>query len=322
VRSSDEVRIRTIGAGIVRIGCGAVVLIFLAWNFGNREQLWGPSGLIPWSTYHKICGLGPFCLYAISRHPAYAEVLYWLAVALAACMVAGIWPTLLLPAFLCVFRSLLAREPFAIDGGLKLLADVTLLICFADCGRLAVLRSPGICSTWKTRLGLETFRTILHNAAMFAIAFQVCTVYYWSLFYKMSGSSWQHGNALFYAVTNERFATPLGAALSHHVLAVVVGTYATLLLQMAMVVVMWSRRLKVYLLLVVIAFHVSIAVVMNLWLFSLAMIVVDVSLLSNADFSNLGRVFASLRRRLLRPQRPGLCPAGRTVLDGPAAKQG
>jgi hypothetical protein len=137
----------------------------------------------------------------------------------------------------------------------------------------AVRRSaPG-----EPRTVMQIVGNIVHNGAMAVIVAEVCLIYSTAGWYKIQGSRWQDGTALYYPLHLDDF-TPwpaLSHALAGSGVLVVLITYGTVIVQVAFPFTLFNRRVKNVLLVFMMLEHASIAVVLGLPFFSLAMIAAD-----------------------------------------------
>ncbi|MEV6615989.1 HTTM domain-containing protein [Streptomyces sp. NPDC051051] len=161
------------------------------------------------------------------------------------------------------------------------------------------------------RAVLDAAAAMLHNAAMLTIAVQVCLIYATSGWYKVQGTRWQDGSALYYALNLEYFAPwpTLSALLASHTLAVLLLSYGTVMVQVTFPVTLANRRIKNVLLVVMILEHAGIAVLLGIPFFSLAMIACDAVFLPTAFLTAFGARCA----RLPRPVLPGGATTVRAV---------
>ncbi|MGW7292721.1 HTTM domain-containing protein [Streptomyces xiamenensis] len=170
---------------------------------------------------------------------------------------------------------------------------------------------------------------LIHNATLLVIMFQVCLIYATAGWYKIQGSRWQDGTAVYYPMQLDYF-TPwpmLTDLLSNSGLVVMALSYGTVFVQIAFLFALLNRRAKNVLLFLMIGEHIGIAVLMGLPFFSLAMIAMDAVFLPTAFLLWLGSRTGRARDRLLRRPRPGrgaaptgtAAPAGAT--PGPVPSQ-
>jgi hypothetical protein len=153
----------------------------------------------------------------------------------------------------------------------------------------------------------DVLANLVHNAGLLIIMVQVCLVYATAGWYKVQGSRWQDGTALHYPLHLDYF-TPwpaLAEVLGGSGTMVMVITYGTVIVQVAFPFTVFNRRIKNVLLAVMILEHVSIAVILGLPFFSLAMISADAVFLPTVFLVWAGaRVTGGYRRLLGRRHGP------------------
>ncbi|MDQ2864770.1 MAG: hypothetical protein M3R51_00945, partial [Candidatus Eremiobacteraeota bacterium] len=175
------------------------------------------------------------------------------------------------------------------DAGQSVLLLLAFLICFMDTTLWATLIT--ITPRFVLRPNFQFLVNALHNVCRFLIFWQICMIYVWAVFWKLSGSAWRDGTAMSYVLHIERFQ--VHAALSNLIagngLAAAVLTYGILIFQSAFPICMWIRAMKPIIVLIGIALHVGIGVMLGLVSFSYVMIIADLSLLSDEQFSRFYR---------------------------------
>ncbi|MER6299419.1 HTTM domain-containing protein [Kitasatospora sp. NPDC001539] len=127
------------------------------------------------------------------------------------------------------------------------------------------------------RAVLDALATMVHNCALLVIAAEVALIYATAGWYKVQGSRWQDGTALYYPLHLDYF-TPwpgLSALIGSALLPVFLLSYGTVVLQVAFPFTLLNRRVKNVLLAVMVVEHLGIAVVLGLPVFSLAMVAAD-----------------------------------------------
>jgi hypothetical protein len=162
------------------------------------------------------------------------------------------------------------------------------------------------------RIMLDVVANVVHNGALLVIMAEACLIYATAGWYKIQGSRWQDGTAVYYPLHLESFSPwpALADLLSASGTLVMLVTYGTVLVQVAFPFTLFNRRVKNVLLAVMITEHVGIAVVLGLPFFSLAMIAADAVFLPTAFLGRLGAGAARVRDRLTRrraerPRVPG-----------------
>ncbi|MFD3438535.1 HTTM domain-containing protein [Streptomyces sp. NPDC058685] len=140
------------------------------------------------------------------------------------------------------------------------------------------------------RILLDALANLAHNAGLLVIMAEVCLIYATAGWYKIQGSRWQDGTALYYPLKLDYF-TPwpaLSDLLASGGLMVLVLTYGTVVVQVAFPFTLFNRRVKNVLLVAMMLEHAGIAVLLGLPFFSLAMIAADAVFLPTAFLVWLG----------------------------------
>ncbi|MEU7064004.1 HTTM domain-containing protein [Streptomyces sp. NPDC046161] len=159
---------------------------------------------------------------------------------------------------------------------------------------------------------LDVLANLLHNAGMLVITAEVCLIYATAGWYKIQGSRWQDGTALYYPLGLDYF-TPwpgLSALLAASGTVVMLLTYGTVAVQVAFPFTLFNRRIKNVLLAMMMLEHLGIAVVLGLPFFSMAMIAADAVFLPTGFLVWLGARVAVVRVRRGRPAPVTLAEAG------------
>ena len=155
------------------------------------------------------------------------------------------------------------------------------------------------------RILLDVVANIVHNGALLVIMAEACLIYATAGWYKIQGSRWQDGTAVYYPLHLEYFSPWPGLAdlLSSSGTMVMLVTYGTVLVQVAFPFTLFNRRVKNVLLAAMIIEHAVIAVVLGLPFFSLAMIAADAVFLPTTFLRRLGGWTARGRDHLLNRAR-------------------
>jgi hypothetical protein len=170
----------------------------------------------------------------------------------------------------------------------------------------------------EARAVCDMLAKLAHNAALLVIAVEVCFIYATAGWYKIQGTRWQDGTAVYYPMNLDYFSPwpEFTGFLAGSGLLVLLMTYITVAVQVAFPFTLFNRNIKNALLGVMIMEHLSIAVLLGLPFFSMAMIAADAVFLPTVALVWLGARFDGGRRRFLvrvRPQR---------TYDGPDAGGG
>ncbi|MFJ5729124.1 HTTM domain-containing protein [Streptomyces paradoxus] len=168
--------------------------------------------------------------------------------------------------------------------------------------------------TGEPRIMLDVIANVVHNGALLVIMAEACLIYATAGWYKVQGSRWQDGTAVYYPLHLEYFSPwpALADLLSASGTMVMLVTYGTVLVQVAFPFTLFNRRVKNVLLAVMMTEHAVIAVVLGLPFFSLAMIAADAVFLPTGFLRRLGGRAARARDRLARRGGRASLPGQRT----------
>ncbi|GGR82546.1 HTTM domain-containing protein [Streptomyces aureoverticillatus] len=151
------------------------------------------------------------------------------------------------------------------------------------------------------RLLLDVVANLAHNAALLVIMVEACLIYATAGWYKIQGSRWQDGTAVYYPLQLDYFSPwpALADLLTSHGVLIMLVTYGTVAVQVAFPFTLFNRRVKNALLAAMIFEHAVIAVVLGLPFFSLAMIAADAVFLPTTFLRRLGGWVARARGGLI-----------------------
>ncbi|MER7197647.1 hypothetical protein CG723_29290 [Streptomyces sp. CB01635] len=167
------------------------------------------------------------------------------------------------------------------------------------------------------RLLLDVIANLAHNAALLVIMAEACLIYATAGWYKIQGSRWQDGTAVYYPLHLDYFSPwpALGDLLASHGLMVMLVSYGTVAVQVAFPFTLFNRRVKNVLLVAMMCEHAAIAVLLGLPFFSLAMIAADAVFLPTSFLKRLGGWVARARGGLFSRT------AGAPAVPGPRAAE-
>ncbi|MFI5884664.1 HTTM domain-containing protein [Streptomyces sp. NPDC051554] len=174
--------------------------------------------------------------------------------------------------------------------------------------------------SYEPRVLLDIVANVIHNGALFVIASEACLIYATAGWYKIQGSRWQDGTAVYYPLHLDYFSPwpALADLLAGSGTMVMLVTYGTVIVQVAFPFTLFNRRVKNVLLALMMAEHAAIAVLLGLPFFSLAMIATDAVFLPTSFLRRLGGWAARARGRVFSERGPALLPEGGTAAPPPA----
>jgi len=128
-----------------------------------------------------------------------------------------------------------------------------------------------------------------HNFGVVAIGAQLCMIYAAGGLFKAAGLPWQNGTAVYAPIQTAQFGT--WPVLSDLVTAwgpiVGIGTIMTVLVQVSFPLLLLRRGTRIFGLLVILAFHLAIALLMGLPFFSLSMVALDAIFIRDVTWKGL-----------------------------------
>ncbi|MGW5043407.1 HTTM domain-containing protein [Streptomyces griseoluteus] len=174
------------------------------------------------------------------------------------------------------------------------------------------------------RMLLDVLANVLHNAGLAVIMAEACLIYATAGWYKIQGSRWQDGTAVYYPLHLDYFSPwpALADLMSASGVLMMIVTYGTVMVQVAFPFTLFNRRVKNVLLVLMMTEHAVIAVVLGLPFFSLAMITADAVFLPTAFLLLLGGWAARARGRLIRRSGTGRVPPPRAPEESTAGHVG
>lgn len=295
---------RLIGVALLRLALGVAAIIFYVANYDNRAFLWGPNGYDSMATASQQLKPGAISLYLVSDSKTWFELLFHggLIVAVAFTVIGGRVLTVLHAVLLW---SLYNRNHDIPDGGDNLAQIMIIFMMFTVNNAYLALGAR------RRRIGLTTrsrpIRVLIHNAAVVAMLVQIAMLYFVAGYYKATAEIWTNGTAMYYISRLHQFSMVswYPHVMNNVYLGWVIG-YFTIIAELAVPFVIWSKRAAIRKLLMVSleGMHAGIIVFMGLVTFGLIMIGADSMILNDRDYQNLQARAQStitlLRRRYSR----------------------
>jgi len=268
---------------LVRIGAAITILLSLVLLgiSGNYERLYGHWGMLPRNEAVDVI-YWPGFLFLMKADPNWVWEIYWATMMAALCLGLGLWTRIAAAAtfFLCV--ATVQRNLISFNGEHGILAFVLVALVFAPAPQplsvdhlLLKKPLPGRTESWAARF----------------LQFNVCLMYFFTTVGKLLGA-WKLGSTeIWYQITLsdwfrfpnvEWFRTPWVSWLAVHGSLLIEGSFAFLV---------WTR-LRLPIVLILIAFHVLIAILFSngVLFFNIAAIVALCGFLKTTDFDRLRNV--------------------------------
>jgi Vitamin K-dependent gamma-carboxylase len=289
-----------IGASVLRIVAGFTILVQYLVNYAQRRYLYGPEGVYPWEVFaDRAKSTLNFSIYAWSQSPLYFEVCFHLGVIVATLWALGWRTRWTTPLNFVFWWSLQHRFSGLWDGGDNLMRIVLIYAMFADVGAYFSLDArrrtaapggnTGPSSAGAAEAGAPQASVMLHNAAMLAIALQLCLLYGIAGLSKVQGETWREGTALYYAMRGGQYVWPgFSDAIYQNAYLIVFLSYSTVAFQVSFPFLMFmSKYTRRFAICISLLFHLGIMLFMGLITFSCFMISVDLALVSDDEYTAL-----------------------------------
>lgn len=327
------------GTAILRIGYGLLYFVYLLHELPNVQRLWGPNA--PWTPAMDRAlarssnwpgWIQRWYTLLASGNVTYVELFYLVALVVCLLFAAGWHTRFLAICFMVVVTSFQGRSVLVTDGGDNVQVLMAIYLTFTASGRRWSLdarrkaqgKGRSGAAQWleanfgevrlagrrisEVRLSVDAAEmrrrvvAILHNCAVLVIAYEMCIIYGAAALFKVQGSMWQDGTALYYALHVNWFTPWPG--LSHwvasHAMMMVIGSYVTVFVQLALPFTLFAGKLKYLALAVLMSMHINITILMGLPVFSLSMLIGDAILLPDAFWRFVARVVKTTGVHLIR----------------------
>jgi len=302
----------TIGFSVLRVLFGVAMLIVLVPSYADRHYLWGAGAWWVDPEANRRGWWEPLRMLFPKDNAVVFDLSFHVLLALVILFVVGFQTRWVTPVLLVFWVGLSTNSTLLGNGGDTLMRIVLFFVVFADLSRhfsvdawmrrrrgIRPSRLSGRMPTW-----VPPWLAIwAHNTALILCVFQILLVYVVSSVLKFQGEEWLDGTAIYYALSIEQFhVLPALSQLAWQSAPVVaLATWTALWVQMLFpVLILWkpTRYAAVF---VITGMHLSIAILLGLWPFSLAMIALDLLLVRDGSWNRRGSRLGSVRRGLLSP---------------------
>jgi uncharacterized membrane protein YphA (DoxX/SURF4 family) len=250
---------------LLRIAFGVVVF---AWTISLAPGLYSffaDDGILPG---YPDGGTGAWGLLQIDSSAAAVTVLYLLLLVASLCLLVGFKTRLAAVIVFVCLVSFARRDPWVLNSGDLLVVVLSFYLMLAPSGEaLSVDRWLGARSRfWEfPRRSLWPLRLV---------QVQVSLLYFFAVWAKLRGDTWNDGTAVSYAFRLEdleRFPVP-GFVTDSVVLSNFL-TYGTLGVELALAILVWNGKLRPWVLLLGVALHLGIDYAVRVGFFSYAALV-------------------------------------------------
>jgi hypothetical protein len=226
------------------------------------DRFWSQNALVPKIDESIVKSFPLFHLLNTASFAPYYQLFLGLQIVLLIVGIMCIYPRIVSLLIYLITINLDNKAYVILDGGNNLMQIILLYL---------VLMDPSIPRNKYKSTTLNQVNNSVSNLSFYMVRLQVVMVYLVSGLAKVSGDLWQNGTALYYTLSIDEYSHPIAKKIiSNYPFFTVVGSYATLLYQVAFPWLVWNRKLRPYLLGFGTFIHIQISFVMGLFMFGLA----------------------------------------------------
>jgi predicted DCC family thiol-disulfide oxidoreductase YuxK len=273
-----------IGASLLRICIGLLLIYHYLIHYGQRYFLWSGAGINDYSEQYLLSTLS---LYNMNSSLIYFDIIYHISIVASVVYLIGYKGRIISVINYVLYYSLYIRMGHISDGGDNLLVICLFFLLFVNCTvyfapKAELYRASRHQSkhTFRAQLG-----SLLHNAAVICIVIQLCFVYFISAMYQMMGELWQNGTAIYYISQVNEFSRPiLRKIVDDFLWLTVMASYMSVIIKLGFPFTLWNKRLKPVMVGAMLIFHAGIGIGMGLLTFSLTMIVMELLVFTDQEY--------------------------------------
>lgn len=290
---------RLIGVSLMRVIMGLAAVWFYVSDIGRRQLLWGPDAIVSQGVARSELGRGQFSLYLFTDSQSWFELTFFCGLAIAVCIT--VFGGRTLSVLHAVFiLSIYLRNQLVTEGGDNLVSIVILLFPFTLNNAYLAVGAGKRRERLRQRRAVPSAKVLIHNWACALILFQVSVLYVTAGMWKLIGSVWRDGQAMYFISADPQFSTtpifsdvmsyaPVGWAVCWFTIVIELVFPLAILCRVALV-----RKAEVISLE---GMHVGIMVFMGLVPFGMIMIAADCLALRDQDYLSVWSKAASLQGR-------------------------
>jgi predicted DCC family thiol-disulfide oxidoreductase YuxK len=281
---------------VFRIGLAAVLLTDLLTRFGDLTAHYTDAGVLPLSILPEVAKSGYWSLHALSGQPILQILLFGIAALMGIAMLVGYRTRLATIASWILLISLHNRNPALIFAADDVLRALMFWAMFLPLGA-----SYSIDSALNNSPNKLPERVV--SAATVALMVQQCFIYIFSAMFKARSPIWTEGSAVYYSLSFDQYATPLGHFLLNLSPLLPLFTHSTLLLEalgpLLLFVPFRNSFFRQVAIVTFISLHLGFGLTLNLGIFPCLSVVSWLAFIPSSFWNRL-------HKRLQTPERQGL----------------
>lgn len=271
--------------GLLRIGYAFLLLVSLLVLMPDVERWFGEAGVLRYESSRAVLEPDQLTIFAVlPKTNGALWVCYALFLTQTTLLLIGLWSRF---QSVCVFIwlvSFLHRTPMIFDGEDIVFRLLGFFLMFVPCGC-----AYSVDNLLRRRRMARYNIGPQHCWALRLIQIQIALIYFSTVCAKFRGATWLDGTALFYVTQLQdhfgRFS--LGAGLWEELWFIRALTWGTLAVELALPILLWFNRVRIYAIIVGVFFHLGIEYTMNLFLFEWVMILGLLTFVTREDLRRL-----------------------------------
>jgi predicted DCC family thiol-disulfide oxidoreductase YuxK len=273
------------------MGIGAGLLFHYAMATPYLFDFWGDPGLMPRERIMDSADPWTQSVFFYFTAPWQWVVFHILFLICCAAFMAG-WRTSWVKWIVLIGQiSFDNRSPALMYGVDSILASLLIILCLAPIGRAMSLdRVRAVRAAKYGSLGatLPPYRSVWACACTRLMQIQMAALFFYSAINKF-GNDWWNGDAIWFVfTTDEHYSGILLNVLASQYWLANLGTYGTILIELAFPFLIWQDRTRPYLLAAAMFLHAAFAVSMSLYYFSFVMMMGHMSFVRPEWLTRLG----------------------------------
>ena len=253
---------------VLRIAVGLLTVCWAAALAGDALDFFTRSGIQPEASSRPF-GLS---IFALNGSDGFVIAAFVVLIVAALCVTVGFQTRIATGIAFVIVLSLTRRNQYWVQGGDVLLRIMLLFLFFSPAGAALSL------DRW--RRARESFWSFPSRApwALRLLQLQLCAVYLFAVWSKVQGERGNNGTAIaiiWLAEDVTRFQLP--HVIGDNLLISNLATYGTLVVETAMAILIWNRRLRPWVMLAGFLLHLFIEVTFALGFFPIATLVLYIA---------------------------------------------
>lgn len=258
----------TYNAALFRIVFGGILLTMYIYRHFELSFYFLDSGILALSDVKSVLPefyRPPFWLFPTSEMSTVVlHSLFLVAIVVMILGVFGRWFNFLV---LILHLTFIYRNPFIIYGADIVSSFWLFYLCLIDSRRHL--------SVWslfaKKPITIGPVSQLFNSVGQRMFQVQLCVIYGYTGMEKLKGVPWWEGTASWNAMANSQLAFIDFAFIAKWPIFIILGTYFTLLFEIYFPALVWPKRLRPWVLLAGVFFHIMIGLTMGLVFFSCVM---------------------------------------------------